>query len=313
MSRKQVLIIVALLVLAALLYAPSLLRDEEGSGTLERGGFALELAGTPTRIDIVRVERGDTIRLESEPGGWLVDGHRADSAKVDDLLETLEGLRATELVARNPANHGQLGVADSTGLRIEVHAGTGDPLAFHLGDRDIRAGGYYVRAPGEERVYRLEGPAGGYLNRDLEGWRERAIAAVDTATVREILLRRDGAEVVLGRGPEGWRVGDAAADSSTVQALLRLLPDLQATGFPSDSAAATVDFSDADAEIDVFAENGGDVTGRALVLSLRLSRRGEGEPWLVRPADGTEVYELSAYTVDRLVPPAESLRAPPPD
>lgn len=313
MSRKQLLVIVALLALAALLYAPSLLRDDGGGPAEADGVFALELAGSPTRINIVRHEEGDTIRLESEPEGWMVDGHPADSAKVGDLLDALDGLRATELVARNPANHAQLGVADSTGVRVEVYAGAGDPAAFHLGERDIRAGGYYVRAPAEDRVFRLEGPAGGYLNRDPEGWRERTIAAVDTASVREMLLRRDGVELVLDRGPEGWRAGDAAADSASVQALLRLLPSLEATGFPSDSAAAAADFSDPGAEIDVFAEDGSDVTGRTLVLALRLVQGEEGGPWLVRLADGTEVYELSAYTVDRLVPPPESLRASPPD
>lgn len=312
MSRKQLLVIVALLALAALLYAPSLLRNGEG-GAERADAFALGLVETPSRIDIVRVARGDTIRLESEPGGWVANGHRADSAKVGELLESLQDLRATALVARNPENHGRLGVADTTGLRVEVYAGAGQPLAFHLGERDPRTGGYYVRSPGEDRVFRLEGPAGGYLTREPGGWRERTIASVDTAAVREILLRREGAEVVLERGPEGWRAGDAPADSSTVQALLRLLPGLEATGFPSDSAAAAADFAAADAEIDVFAEEGGDVTGRALVLSLRLRRGEEGAPWLVRLADGTEVYELSSYTVDRLVPPAESLRAAPPD
>ncbi|MGH7540760.1 MAG: DUF4340 domain-containing protein [Gemmatimonadota bacterium] len=309
MTRKQLIIIATLLGLALILYAPSLLRDRGGGGSAGGAGFVFDVPGTPTRIDIVRLEHGDTIRLEGDADGWTVDGRMADSAKVSDLLAVIDSLRATDLVARNPANHGELGVADSTGRLVAVWAPAGGPAIFHLGNRDLRSGGYYARAPGDDRVFRLDGPAGGYLTRERDGWRERTIAEADTAAVREIMLHRDGAEYVLQRADSGWRVGDATADTAAVGRLLGLVASLEATGFPPDSVAESADFTHPDAALDVFSADSGDVTGRTLALSLRLLEPDDGGAWLVRRADGSDVYELSSFSVERLVPTPEALRA----
>ncbi len=303
MNRKQLKWIAGLLGLAVLLYLPSALRDDEGRGTVASAdGFRFELVDPVTRVDILTLESGDTIRLERTPEGWTVDGYVADSAKVAQLLETIPSLASGDLVARNPSNHGALGVSDSTGRRVEVYTQAGGPLAFHLGNRDLAADGYFVRMPRSDPVFRLQSPAAGYLSRDRDGWRRRIIAEVDTGRVREAILKRGAREAVLRRTEAGWRLGRSAADSATVSRMLQLLAALNATGFATDEEAATSDFAAPDAELDVFAEAEGDVTGRRLVLSLRLIEDEEDASWLVRPADGSEVYRLSAFTVGRLLP-----------
>lgn len=307
MNRRQLKVIVALLAVAVLLYSPSLFRRDGNGGSLDTGaGFTFELAGSPSRVDIISLADADTIRLEREPEGWTVDGHPADSAKVADLLGVVGDLQAGDLIARNPANHDALGVSDTGGRRIEVYTESEEPRAFHLGNRDLSAGGYYVRAPGTAEVFRLESPAGGYLSRERDGWRDRLIARVDTSAVREILIRRGSDDVVLRRTEAGWRVGEVPADSESVARLLGILPEMSSTGFPTDSLAETTDFTSPDAELDVFAEDTGDVTGRRLVLALKLIE-GEGGAWLVRRADDPEVFELSSFTMGRLLPSREAL------
>ncbi len=307
MNRRQLKVILALLAVAVLLYSPSLFRRDGSGGSLDPGaGFAFELAGSPSRVDIISLAEADTIRLEREPEGWTVDGHPADSAKVADLLGVIGDLRAADMVARNPANHEALGVSETGGRRIEIYAADAEPRAFHLGNRDLSAGGYYVRAPEAAEVFRLESPAGGYLSRERDGWRDRLIARVDTSAVREIIIRRGSDDLVLRRTEAGWRVGGAAADSGSVARLLGILPEVSATGFPADSVAETADFTSPDAELDVFAEDTGDVTGRRLVLALKLLE-GEGGAWLVQRADDPEVFELSSFTMGRLVPTREAL------
>ncbi|MDX1578874.1 MAG: DUF4340 domain-containing protein [Gemmatimonadota bacterium] len=303
MNSRQLKIIAIVLAVAVLLYLPRVFRNEEGSGSVGAGdGFRFRLSDPIVRVDIIVQEEGDTIRLERDPAGWKVDGYAADEAKVDDLLGVLPDLASDQLVARNPANHPQMGLAGERGRRIEVYTEAGGPLAFLLGDRDLTAGGYYVRSPDAEAVFRLESPAGGYLGRDRDGWRPRTIASVDTAGVREILLRREGDEVVLRRDDAGWRVDGAAVDSVTAAGLLRVLSSLSATGFPTPEEESAADFSEPDASLDVFAEGEGDVTDRTLVLSLRLIEDAERGDWLVRRADGTEVYRLAEYTVRSLLP-----------
>lgn len=309
MKRTHLYLILALVALGILLYAPSLVRSPDGRPPAQQ---VLSFPSPAAELALVRVSRpgdGDTVRLERGEAGWLVNGHPADSGRVAELLAALDTMAAGELVARNPRNHPRLGVDEAGGRRVEIRAPDGETLAFILGDRDPAADAHYAREPDAPEVYLLPGPVGGYLAREAEAWRDRTIAAVDTTRVREILVRRDGQELVLRRDGERWMAGRGAADSATVASLLRLLAFLSATGFPSDSVAEAADFERPDGILSVFAEEEGDVTGRALVLSLRFLR-GEEEldPWLVRRADERTVYQLADFTARQLLPTAEEVR-----
>lgn len=314
MKRKHLYVILAILALAVLIYAPTLVVDGGAGEEEPPEGEALEfpaLAGeTPVGVRIADPGTGDTLSLERGAERWTVDGHRADSAKVADLLAALDTARSTRLVARNPDNHPRLGVEEDGGRRVDVTTREGSTVSFFLGERDSGSGGYYARLAGSPEVWLLEGPVGGYLGRDLEGWRDRDIATVDTAAVREIVIDRGDEQVALTRGTEGWRVGDLPADSATVADLLRELASVTATGFPPDSAAATADFSEPDARLSAFAPEAGDVTGRALVASLGfLEPEGDAPEWWVKAADSPAVYELSSYVVRRLLPTRAALLA----
>ncbi len=310
MNPRQLKWIAILLGAAVALWLlPRLFRDDRRAGTVSAGaGFTFEVPDSVTRIDVIQGEPGDTIRLARGRSGWTVDGHPADSGKVSDLLGLIGDLRSDILVARNPANHPSMGVSTDSARSIEVYTASGGPMTFLLGHRDLHAGGYFVRRPGADPVYRLEGPAGGYLGRAVEGWRDRTIASVDTAMAREILIRRPSGEVVLRRTEAGWRVGgEIVPDTSAVEDLLRQLPHLTASGFPTDEEAAATDFETPDAELDVFVESEGDVTGRQLMIALHFVQDEEQGDWLVRPADSPEVYRLAPYTARRLLPQRSTL------
>ena len=302
MNARQLKIIALVLGVAVLLYLPRLFRDSGAGGSLEVGdGFSFAVTDSIEGVDIVLADGAGAIRLERSAGGWRVDGYVADERKIIDLLDVVVDLSSAEIVARNPANHEALGVGES-GRRIEVRTEAGEALRFHLGDRDPRSGGYFARLPGDPVVYRLDGPAGGYLSRERDGWRPRRIASVDTAGVREILIRREGREAILQRSDDGWRAGDLPADSAVVQRLLGVLPSVSASGFPTEAEEATADFSLSDTSLEVFSAGSEDVTDRRLALSLRLLPDEDRGDWLAHLADGAEVFRLSELTVNRLLP-----------
>lgn len=302
MNARQLKIIAVVLGVAVLLYLPRLFRDGGEGGSLDVGdGFSLTVADSVSGVDIVLAAGAGTIRLERTDTGWTVDGYAADEPKILDLLAVVANLTSAEIVARNPANHDAMGVGED-GRRIEIHTDGGASLRFHLGDRDSRSGGYFARRPGDPVVYRLDGPAGGYLSRERDGWRPRLIASVDTAGVREILIRRGERETVLRRGDGGWLAGDAAADSATVARLLAILPSVSASSFPTREEETAADFSLADASLDVFSAGSDDVTDRRLELALRLLSSEARGDWLARLADGAEVFRITGLTVDRLLP-----------
>ncbi|WP_420450015.1 DUF4340 domain-containing protein [Candidatus Palauibacter sp.] len=304
MNARQLKVIAVVLGVAVLLFLPRLFRDSGEGGTLDVGdGFSFVVADSVAGVDIVLAEGAGVVRLERTDAGWTVDGYVADEPKIRDLLDVIGNLSSAELVARNPSNHTGLGVGEG-GRRVEVRTGGGDVRGFHLGERDTRSGGYFVRLPGDDVVYRLDGPAGGYLNRERDGWRPRLIAAVDTAGVREILMRRGEREAVLRRGEDGWLAGDAPADSALVERLLAMLPSVSASGFPTEEEEAAADFTLADASFEVFSAGSADVTGRQLELSILLLEDEERGDWVARLADGTEAFRLSDLTVNRLLPEA---------
>jgi len=306
-TSKTLRLIALLLAIAALLALPRLFRSG-GRGSLDvEGGFAFRVSGPVTRVDVIQLSTGDTISLRRTDGTWVVGAFAADTAKIRTLLENLPELHADQLVARNPSNHERLGVAEGTGRRIEVYTESGGPFAFRLGNRDLAAGGYYVREPEGDEVFRLDGPTGGYLSRDRDGWRDRVIARVDTAAVRDLIIRRGGDETVLRLADGAWTVDGAAADTAAVRSMLRLLANLSTSGFPSDEQARTTDFSTPDAELDVFVEGGGGVTDRELGLGLRLVQDEDAGDWLVRRLDGSDVYRLAAFAVRQLLPATDVL------
>lgn len=310
MTSKHLRWIGILLAIAVALYLPRVFSDEEGRGTLAvEQGFAFHIADPITRIEIAELADDRVIRLERGQPEWTVDGRRVDQSLVDELLGAIGDLASTNLTARNPANHGALGVSETTGRRIDVYTEGGGPLTFHLGNRETRSGTYsfYVRAPGADEVFLLDSPVGGYLSRARDGWRNRTIAQVDVESVRDIVIRRREGEVVIRKDEDVWMVDGVAADSAAMERLVTMLPALSATGFPSDSVAAATDFAVPQLEVDVFAEGGTDVTDRELVLGLRFVRDEEVGDWLVRAVDGEEVYRLAASTVSRIAPERSDL------
>ena len=303
MNNKQLKLIVIVLGAAVLLYLPRIFRDDGSGGSIDvEDGFRFMLEdAVVTRIDINEPDNAGTIRLEHGSNGWTVDGYRADETKMENLLEVLPNLSSDVLVARNPANHTRMGVSES-GRRISVYTDGPGPLEFYLGNRDIRGAGYFVRIPEKNAVFRLDSPASGYLNRERDGWRPRTIAAIDTAQVHQIVLQREGTETVLHRSDSGWTAGEAVADSTALQGILGLLPNLSLTAFTSEEEAEEADFSQAQAVIDVFYATEEAATEETPALSLLLIEDEEQGDWLVRHTTGYEVYRLATFTVNRLLP-----------
>lgn len=310
MKAKQLRIILGILGVGILLYLPSLLRTPRRSTTPSNGPtFSIPAPASSLRtVRILNGKNGDTIRLERHDAGWTTNGHPADSAKVADLLASLDTLRTFRIVARNPANHARLGVTAETGRRIELAADSGSAFSFFLGSRARGSDGSYVRRDGEAEVYLLTDPAAGYLGRDPDGWRIRLIAALDTGRIREIVMERKGRRTVLDRKDSGWTADGMPADSATVAKLLARLVEIRASGYPTDSVAAATSFDPPPARLEVFSADSTAQGGRTRVLALLLEPGEErGDDWLARRAEDSEVVELSSYVAGALLPDRKRL------
>lgn len=302
MTERQVKIIFGVLALLVAAYAGVRLTgggDGGGGGSL---GLAAAVDGPP---DVVRIYRpdGDSLRLEARRDTARVNGFPADSAGLASLFAALDTAAADELVSRNPENHDRLGVA-SGGADSVVVGPSGSPgFAFLLGGSG--RGGRFVRRPGEDRVYLLEGSAASSLGRTEGNWRDLEIAALDTARVARLVVERDGRRTAFVRDSVGWRVsGSGPLSASEAQTVLGELAGLRASSrVPADSAVRSADFSSPDAALRAWSAPSGE--GEPL-LALRAVEAGDGSDFLVRRDDRPHVYPLAGYRADRVFPAPEA-------
>jgi len=254
----------------------------------------LDGVGDGASIDAVRFRDpdGDIIELGRSEGRWIVNGFPSDSASVAQLLDVLSNASVLELVARNVANHGRMGVTDDDARVLEVE-GEGYAGSLLVGDAGSRYGTTYVRAPGQNEVYLVEGNLSVHARRSLDDWRSKRIVAIDTASVARLDVTRDGARYSLQRGDSAWTFEDGAETEATaVRNILAELRDLRAAGFltEGDSVAALP----AGGAVVATAADGGELA------SIELGS-GEGERWARRAGD-VVLYRLGSYRIDRVAP-----------
>jgi len=239
-----------------------------------------------------------TVELTREGDDWRVNGFRADSGSVARFFEAVESSEGGDLVATNPANHDRMGVAGDSARTLEIEVG-GETRTLLVGNTGPRAATAYARLPGEDAVYLLEGGLRTHLTRDLDGWRNRRMLAIDTSQVARIEVERDDEAFALVRGDSAWTFeGGAPVVEQPVRSILQELGgQLVAAGFVADdnpiaeqpAAGTTVAYSDS-----------GDVLAEVTVGS------GTGERWATAAGDSVR-YRIATFRANLIVPTRESL------
>lgn len=292
---KRVALTLAVLVVlwgAFALFRGSLSDDPE---TLQIRTVAV---GDADRIRIV--SPGDTLVLRvTGTGDWRVNGLPASRTAVEDLFAaTADTAYQAELIARSAGSHERLGVDSADARHVSILRGDDVLVDLFLGSpgRDFRS--TYVRPVGSEPVYLFRGRLVNLLARGLDAWRDRNIADLDPAGVTDLAIETPGSRYALTRADDGWRMGDVAADTSTVRELLGELNPLRAAGFPSEAQLDSINFDPPDRRLTVLGA-GGD-TLLALVFDSTA-----GGIW-VRHDSGGVTWRLDTWRLESLAPP-ESL------
>ena len=304
MSRTQLKAIFVALGVLVLAYAGTRLLGDRSGGS----GGSDEIGGAVTadvaRISIGGRAGGATTELTLSDQGWTVNGYPADSALVREAIAGLDTARVGRLVARSAVNHARLGVSEDSARLVEIGSSSNPVVRFHFGHRGRE--GRFVRFLDDEAVYVVPEASVGMLDRELDAWRNRLIAALDTSAISRIVVRRadESRETMLIRSEDAWAEDGVAADSATVAALLAAVGRLEAEGFPTDSVAFAADFDDPVAVLEVYDS---DAVGAAPGLSLLFLAVPVTRAFLVRRADDPLVYGLSEGAAEVLLPPRPRL------
>ncbi len=298
MSRDRLKqIAVALAALILLWGAVEILR---GGFDEVAGDFAIPVVAQADADSVVFERVADTVVLGKRGEEWTVNGHRAAASGVSDFFGLLETAPRGQLVAQSIDTHRRLAIDDSTARVLRI-IGNGETLAHML--VGTRAPGFqdsYFRRPGEAPVYSVRTRIATYVDRNVDDWRDRSIAQIDTSVVSSAEVVLGGRSYLLRREGDVWQMPDGQApDSAAMVNLLREFTSLSATGFrgPDDDP---FDFDPPDRRAVLR-----DAEGNAL-LELAFDSITSG--FWVRKTGDSAVYRLSNFTVNRMTPTDSTLR-----
>ena len=129
-------------------------------------------------------------------------------------------------------------------------------------------------------------------------WRDKTVAALDTARIRQVLVRRPEGLYRLLRDAGGWTVDSLPVDTAAVRRLLSGLRQMEGFAFASDTGA----FTTPTREVVALAAPG-DTLGW-----IRATPSDAGGSWLVRSHRSRgAVYRVDDGPVNRVSPPRDSL------
>jgi len=303
-SAKHLRLIAAGLVVLLLLWGGSELLSR-GSDSVT-GSLALP-ALSQADVDTISVIAGtDSIVLARQsPTTWSVNGHRVAPDAVGEVFQALADTARRELVAQAPASFARLGVDSAAARRLRLARGGKPLLELIVGTRAGDFQSVYLRRPGDAHVYLWRGRLAALMDRPLEGWRDKRIAALDPDSIVALDVVRGKDRYVLKRAGKGWTLNGQTTDSAAVARYVDRLKTITAVGFPPPAA---VDSAKARRVRRL------DVRGtHAVLLTLAFDSTTPG--FLVHHlagvgGEGATLYRMNFWDVDGLTPASRSLLPP---
>ena len=300
MSVQHLKLIAGGLVVLLLLWGGSELLSR-GSDSVA-GSLALP-ALTQADVDTISVVSGtDSIVLAKRSAtAWSVNGHRAAPDAVGEVFQALADTARRELVAQAPSSFARLGVDSAAGRRLRLgHAGK--PLLELTIGRAAEYQSAYVRRPGDTHVYLWRGRLASVVDRPVDGWRDKRIAALEPDSIVALDVVRGKDRYALTRAGKRWTLNGQRTDSAAVARYLDRLKTITAVGFVTPGAVDSAKARGARrlgvrGSRDVLLTLAFDSTTSAFLVHHLAGVGGEG----------ATVYRMNFWDVDGLTPASRSL------
>ena len=303
MSAKHLKLIAVGLVVLLLLWGGSELLSR-GSDSVT-GSLALP-ALSQTEVDTIAVVKGtDSIVLARQsPTAWSVSGHRAAFAAVAEVFQALADTARPELVAQAPSSFARLGVDSAAGRWLRLRGGGKPLLELIIGTRATDFQRVYVRRPGDTHVYLWRGRLAAAVDRPVDDWRDKRIAALEPDSIVALDVVRGKDRYALKRAGKRWTLNGQTTDSAAVARYLDRLKTITALGF---ATPRDVDSTKARRGVRRLSVRG----GRGVLLSLACDSTASG--FLVHHlagvgGEGATVYRMNTWDVDGVTPASRSLK-----
>ncbi len=291
MNKSTVMLLTLLIVLGAivLLVLPS---DEERmvSDPHPPVSFSIDSAS----IVGISVERpGTTMTIEKVGGVWTItsgENHRADPAAVGQVIGGLSRFKTGSLISDNPAKQGLFQV-DSTGSLVTLTDRDGGTTSIVIGKMGPSFSEVYFRMPGSSDVYLGSGITPWTLNKEARDWRDKTVFASPAEDLTGVKLVSEGRSKSFTRDSSGWKSGQEAVPTETINPILTTLAGIRADDF-IDSA---VDFGTRPSTVEISG------TTNARLDFYRL--RSDTNKYAVVSSETPQRFIVGKYIASRLFKP----------
>lgn len=244
--------------------------------------------------------KGIDVTLYRTGGEWMIAGDRpmyAAASKVEQALEMIAALPKTELVSVVPEKHDVFDVVAERATRLRATGGGRVLADVFVGKRGPSYMAAYVRAPGEDEVYLSQRGFPSNVLRPPDYWRDREILSFDIADATWLSIETRDARVALSRTAAGeWRITEpreGPANAQAVEAALRVLSSLSATGFEDELSPGECGFDDPTGVVAV------DLSSGALP-TVTIGAEGEAG-YYVRRKDRETIYVVPVSRLERVL------------
>ena len=308
-SRQVGLVLIALIAIGiAGLIARAV---SSGSDELVLSGL---LPLSPDVVDSVSLRSDQSTaelrRFGTDATNWRVGDFPVFPPKLLDFWSAVSDIDGAQLVARNPANHSRMGVADGQGTVMEFFLGGSIQEQFVVGkwSPDVRL--CYLRRPSKNEVYSIPCASPDVFDTDPDGWRNRIVLRVPRAAVESIVFTSPEEDFTIALTPLGSVLisedGQEPADNGLVLNILLALENLpEATGFASAEEMEDLKFDASTASIVI---NTVDESGIP-TTRLRFIPRDDISYYVKNPAEST-VYIMDRDLVEFLLKRKEDFALP---
>ncbi len=208
----------------------------------------------PEKVDsIIITKPQESLKFAYLDGSWkiYIDSlpRQANQKMVDDIVKMISDIQVGGVESENPDRQELYQVDTASGKLIQAYADGKLAASFILGKN---AQGYnysYIRKTGSNEVYRAKDVTSYSFDTPAKNWRDKTIAAVDTAMLSSVVFQYPDEKFSLERQDSLWYVmgdkisGSAPAVKDSIELLKRLLVDLKADDFyqPADSEFMAAD------------------------------------------------------------------------
>jgi len=213
---------------------------------------------------------------------------RADGSQVEDLIRKLKDAKMDTSVSEEDSK--KHAAAFNSGAKVAVALVTDAAGTQQLEARKDKDKNYYVKSSVVEGIYKAGSDLGEQVDKNLESYRNKKLFDFGWNDPGKVEVNK----TVYQKSGDKWMAGSKQMDSSSIQALIDKLRDLQATKFLETGAGSQI------LEAAVTSNDG------KRVEKVSISK--QGESFLAKRENELTVYELDKKAVEDLQKAASEVK-----